>query len=138
MADVAARAHATESPDLWQENVVEVVIDPKGDRTSYVQFFVNSEGSTADMHSSRIFMPTKGWKWDSGFTAKVEKGEKSWSAVLTIPFSALPELPERFAVEFSRERYLTGEADYEHLYHWSPYAYGFSDLDNLGRIVFSD
>ena len=138
MKDVAARAHETECEDLWQENVVEVVIDPKGDRTSYVQFFVNSEGSTADMHSSRIFMPTKGWKWDSGFTAKVEKGADAWSAELTIPLAALPELPKRFVVEFARERNLTGEADYEHLYHWSPYAYGFSDLENLGRLVFSD
>ena len=28
-----------------------------------------------------------------------------------------------------------GDADYIVLYHWSPYAYGFRDLENQGRLV---
>ena len=136
MKDAVARAGVTDDPNLWQENVVELVIDPLGDCTSYCQFFVNSEGSWADMHASRLHMPTEGYRWNSGLTVKVEKGADSWTAELHIPLSAFPRLPKRFVVEFARERNLTGEADYEHLYQWSPYAYGFSDLENLGRLVF--
>ena len=136
MKDAVARAGVTDDPNLWQENVVELVIDPLGDCTSYCQFFVNSEGSWADMHASRLHMPTEGYRWNSGLTVKVEKSADSWTAELHIPLSAFPKLPKRFVVEFARERNLTGEADYEHLYQWSPYAYGFSDLENLGRLVF--
>ena len=136
MKDAVARSGVIDDPNLWQENVVELVIDPLGDCTSYCQFFVNSEGSWADMHSSRIHMPTEGYRWNSGFAVKVEKGADSWTAELRIPLSAFAKLPNRFTVEFARERNLTGEPDYEHLYHWSPYAYGFSDLENQGRLVF--
>jgi len=136
LKDAVARGGVIDDPNLWQENVVELVIDPLGDCTSYCQFFVNSEGSWADMHSSRIHMPTEGYRWNSGFAVKVEKGADSWTAELRIPLSAFPKLPNRFTVEFARERNLTGEPDYEHLYHWSPYAYGFSDLENQGRLVF--
>jgi hypothetical protein len=136
MKDAVARGGVIDDPNLWQENVVELVIDPLGDCTSYCQFFVNSEGSWADMHSSRIHMPTEGYRWNSGFAVKVEKGADSWTAELRVPLSAFPKLPKRFTVEFARERNLTGEPDYEHLYHWSPYAYGFSDLENQGRLVF--
>lgn len=136
MKDAVARAGVVDDPDLWQENVVELVIDPLGDLTSYCQFFVNSEGSWADMHKSRVHMPTEGYRWNSGMVVKVEKGADSWTAELRIPLSAFPNLPDRFVVEFARERNLTGDADYLHLYHWSPYAYGFTDLENQGRLVF--
>ena len=131
-----AQAHEPDYPDLWQENIVEVIIDPLGDFTSYMQFFVNSEGSVADQHVSRIHMPTEKFGWNSGFTAKVEKQETSWTAELTIPLKAFPCLPKSFAVEFARERNVTGAADTYSLYHWSPYSYGFQDLENLGHIVF--
>ena len=136
MKDAVARAGVVDDPNLWQENVVELVIDPLGDCTSYCQFFVNSEGSWADVHFSRLHMPTKGYGWNSGMEVKVEKGEGSWTAELRIPLAPFPNLPKRFVVEFARERNLTGAADYIHLYHWSPYAYGFSDLENQGRLVF--
>ena len=136
MSNVAAQVHEPDYPQLWQENVVEVVIDPIGDFTSYAQIFVNSEGSITDQMWSRIYLPTEGLKWNSGTTAKITKGEKSWTAVLTIPLKAFPNLPKDFAIEFARERNVTGTADTFPLYHWSPYAYGFSDLENLGRIVF--
>ena len=136
MQDAVARRGVVDDPNLWQENVVELIIDPLGDCTSYCQFFVNSEGSWSDVHVSRIHMPTEGYRWNSGFAVKVEKGADSWTAELRIPLSAFPKLPKRLAVEFARERNLTGEPDYEHLYHWSPYAYGFSDLENQGRLVF--
>ena len=112
------------------------MIDPIGDFTSYAQIFVNSEGCITDQMWSRIFLPTEGLKWNSGTTVQVTKGEKSWTAVLTIPLKAFPNLPKDFAIEFARERNVTGKADTFPLYHWSPYAYGFSDLENLGRIVF--
>lgn len=136
MKDAVGRAGVVDDPNLWQENVVEFIIDPLGDYTSYCQFFVNSEGSWGDTHWSRVHMPTDGYRWNSGATVKVEKGADSWTAELSIPLSAFPNLPKTFAVEFARERNLMGDADYVHLYHWSPYAYGFSDLENQGRVVF--
>jgi hypothetical protein len=136
MSNVVAQVHEPDYPQLWQENVVEVIIDPTGDFTSYAQIVVNSEGCITDQMWSRIYLPTEGLKWNSGATAKIAKAEKSWTAELTIPLKAFPDLPENFAIEFARERNATGTADTFALYHWSPYAYGFSDLENLGRIVF--
>jgi hypothetical protein len=67
---------------------------------------------------------------------KVEKGKSSWTAELRIPLSAFPGLPKEFSVEFARERAVSGDSDCIQLYHWSPYAYGFLDLENQGRLIF--
>ena len=133
--DAVARAGVVDDPNLWQENVVEFIIDPIGDCSSYCQFIVNSAGSWADSNMSCLHLPTEGYGWNSGMIVKVEKGEASWTAELSIPLSAFPKLPKKFAVEFARERRVTGDADYIVLYHWSPYAYGFRDLENQGRLV---
>ena len=136
MKDAVAQAHDKETSDLWQENVVEVVLDPLGDGTSYCHFLVNSEGGWTDEHKSCISMPTDGIRWNSGMDVKVEKRADSWLATLSIPLAAFPKLPKRFAINFARERNLKGGGDYEPLYQWSPYAFGFNDLPNLGRVIF--
>jgi hypothetical protein len=131
-----ARKGVVDDPDLWQENVVEFIIDPLGDYSSYCQFIVNSEGSWSDSNISRLHLPAKGYGWNSGMEVKVEKGKSSWTAELRIPLSAFPGLPKEFSVEFARERAVSGDSDCIQLYHWSPYAYGFLDLENQGRLIF--
>ena len=135
---MAASAHEPDNPRLYQENVVELIVDPDGDRSSVAHFFVNSEGSVADSLESCISMPTDGFRWNSGFTAKVEKHASSWTAELTVPLKAFPKLPKTFAVEFGRERNLTRKSAIVHVYHWSPQAYGFNDVENFGELELKD
>jgi hypothetical protein len=60
---------------LWEEEVVEVFIDPVGDGRSYFEFEVN---------------PLNAVSWDcEGFRSAVQRTDAGWNAELAIPFGAI-------------------------------------------------
>jgi hypothetical protein len=76
---------------LWDEEVVEIFIDPTGDGLSYFELEVNPLNATVDLvlRKSR-----SGWKkdfaWDcEGFRTAVERTDTGWNAILAIPFGSL-------------------------------------------------
>ena len=138
MADRGTVDRAVDDGDIWKDDVVELVFDPAGDNMAYCQIFVSSAGSFSDQRESAVFPGSdEGFAWNSGATAKVERGEKGWTAEITLPLSNFAKGIREFPVEFARERNVKGPRC-QRLYHWSPSAFGFSDLPNLGKLVLVD
>lgn len=79
---------------LWEEDVFEVFLTPLNPPHVYFEFEVNPLGTLFDavVLSPRLVRPTicldVGWDC-AGFTARVERREKSWSALLSIPLAPL-------------------------------------------------
>jgi YD repeat-containing protein len=81
---------------LWEEEVVEVFLDPVGDAQSYFEFEVNPLNAVVDLvlrHNQ------SGWRkdftWDcNGFRSAVERTDIGWNAEMSIPFhSIMAEAP---------------------------------------------
>ncbi len=79
---------------LWEEDVFELFLTPQDPPHSYFEFEVNPLGTLFDaaILSPRLFRPTicldVGWDC-AGYTARVNRREKSWSALLSVPLEAL-------------------------------------------------
>lgn len=111
--------------DLFRDSVVELFLNPSGDRKNYIHFMANSKGySTArncvfGIDQSKFTGPFTGVKVTAG------KWEKGWFAEFTVSRKALGNYDKNgFPVNFARNRVLNGMVqgkDYkENYYHWSP------------------
>ena len=124
-----ARPWATLSePDghLWEEEVVEVFVDPVGDLDSYFEFEVNPLGTVTDLVLRRT---SSGWRkefgWNAeGFASRVRTTAAGWEAELSIPFAAImPESPvigQLWRVNFLRIDRPLGAGSEAELSAWSP------------------
>ena len=134
MARIAATARKFDDTDMWQENGIELMVDPTGARREFMHFMVNSEGSMADMIHRKN--DTKRWagdsRWNSGAKVTVHRFDDRWTCDIVIPSSAFRDgLPSRLPAELFRNRFLLGDQR-GMWYIWSPYATGPCDFDNFG------
>lgn len=86
---------------LYEEEVVEVFLDPVGDLESYFEIEVNPLNAVCDLVLRRTRSGyRKDFAWDcNGLRTAVTKDAQSWSAELSIPFASLdPALPTRSGV----------------------------------------
>lgn len=137
MSHRAAITHEPDDPELWQDDVVEVTINPSGDLENYWHVIVNSEGSWADAFHTvlrRSDRNADAYKSNLGLVSKVEKRADGWKATLRIPWKALGDTAKSFPIEFARERHVNAPTDFNGLYHWSKHARGFHNLDNFGHV----
>jgi hypothetical protein len=81
---------------LWEEEVVEVFIDPMGDLESYFEFEVNPLGTVLDLVLRRNrsgYRKEFGWSCEH-LRTQVERTAEGWDATFEIPFASLvPESP---------------------------------------------
>ena len=133
MADMAAVKRENDDPSLFQDNCVEIFLNPSGDRRDVRQIIVNSEGSVCDL---RIRDGGMDYSWDSRALVRIQRGFASWSATVSIPLSALPDLKDEFPANFARERRLKSASCGESLYQWSVHARRFADVENFGTVVY--
>lgn len=87
---------------LWQEEVVEVFLDPTGDGLAYFEIEVNPLGTLLDLALRRIrsgFRKDFGWDCE-GLTAAVERTPAGWIAELHIPFASLSPSPPQAGTEW--------------------------------------
>jgi hypothetical protein len=80
---------------LYQEEVVEVFIDPFGDMECYFEIEVNPLNAVMDLMLRRVI---RGWRKDfswncEGLETAVEMHGTGWSASLAIPFASLSAAP---------------------------------------------
>ena len=80
---------------LYQEEVVEVFLDPFGDLECYFEIEVNPLNTVLDLMLRKI---GKGWRkelaWScNGLETSVSRDAAGWSAALAIPFAALAPRP---------------------------------------------
>jgi len=142
MSQRTAIAHEPDDHRLWQDDCVEVVINPSGDLENYFQFVVNSEGSWSDSklstHNPRPDRDPKAMLWNSGMEVSVKHRQDGWTATLRLPMSSFGKVAESFPIEFARERHVKTKTDFAGMYHWSPYARGFHNLENFGTLYDCD
>jgi Carbohydrate-binding family 9 len=76
---------------LWEEEVVEVFLDPFGDRSCYFEFEVNPLNAVVDVFIRRIRSGLrKDFSWDcDGLVTAAGRLPYGWVAALQIPFLAL-------------------------------------------------
>jgi Carbohydrate-binding family 9 len=85
---------------LWEEEVVELFLDPVGDARSYFEIEVNPLNAVVDLV---LRQNPSGWRkdftWDcDGFRSAVERTDIGWNAEMAIPFhSIMAEPPVRGA-----------------------------------------
>ena len=124
--------------NVWEENDVEIFLNPSGDRKSYYQIALNTEGSKFDAEITRegtrkIFNR----KWESGAEYKLVKNTDSWSGEIRIPLKnvGISEL-KPFPANFCRGQVRQGMPA-QH-YRWGPFAKSFHDIENFGTLTFDE
>ena len=80
---------------LYNEEVVEVFLDPGGDLAAYYEFEVNPLNAVLDLELRR---EASGWKKDfqwrcEGLQTAVQSNAAGWSAEFSIPFASLGAVP---------------------------------------------
>lgn len=134
---------------LWQEEVVEVFLDPVGDAQSYFEIEVNPLGTVVDLVCRKNRSGyTKNFAWDcENLRTAVHVGDGGWAAELAIPFASLiaepPQMGAIWRANFCRidrpSRSAPGEpANSEReLTAWSPTGLPlFHVPERFGRVEF--
>jgi hypothetical protein len=124
---------------LYQEEVVEVFLDPFGDLECYFEIEVNPLNTVLDLMLRRS---KNGWRKESawaceGLGTSVAKNARGWTASMTIPFAALvPKPPAEGTVwraNFFRIDRPAGHS--RELSAWSPtFRNGFHEVGRFGML----
>jgi Carbohydrate family 9 binding domain-like len=94
--DDAWATHTAHDAPLYEEEVVEIFLDPTGDLESYFEIEVNPLNAVCDLVLRRSRSGyRKDFAWHcEGLRTAVRKTENAWSAEISIPFASLaPSLP---------------------------------------------
>ena len=92
--------------DLWQDESIEIFLDPGRTKKTYYVFILNTLGAQLD---------GKGYetKWNADWDAKVKVGENEWTAEVAIPFSVFgadaPKAGESWGLNFNRNEKSSGQ-----------------------------
>ncbi|MCE9616010.1 MAG: right-handed parallel beta-helix repeat-containing protein [Lentisphaerae bacterium] len=75
-----------DSDDIWDDDEVELFLDPAGGGDSYYQLIVNARGVTWDAYAPRVRASDK--SWEPLYTVKTHVGAESWTVEVAIPWSS--------------------------------------------------
>jgi hypothetical protein len=126
---------------LYQEEVVEVFLNPFGDLECYFEIEVNPLNTVLDLMLRRI---GKGWRKEFAWTCEgletsVSMTETGWTASLAIPFAALVAEPPASGTIW-RANFLRIDRPAgcpRELSAWSPTGRaGFHEVDRFGFVEF--
>ena len=132
---------------LWEQEVVEVFLDPDGDGRDYAELEVSPHNVVVD-----LLIPAPGAvpadeaaKWNiAGLETAVVKQARGWTVEIAIPWAALeaagvdgkPKIGDRWRVGLYRiERPLDAPQNAE-LMAWSPTERNFHEPDKFGVVEF--
>ena len=115
---------------LWEDDSVELFVQPDRNKGKYFQFIGNSAGVYFDA------LGTDG-KWNADWDYKASVGDGLWEGEVSIPFAALgmKPPPEGAAMGFNICRDHQTPSKYASC--WSPASGGFHDPSIFGSTVFS-
>lgn len=132
-------AVAERDGSVWEQDCVEVIIDPFGDRKVCYDLVAGMAGSQRD--AKLTILPTgainQDLRWNGDWEVKTWRGENEWRAEMRIPFSAVEIDPAKNSVvgiNFNRTRQV-GATEYS---NWSPNTMYFSEPSNLGELIIPD
>jgi Domain of unknown function (DUF4838)/Carbohydrate family 9 binding domain-like/Glycosyl hydrolase family 67 N-terminus len=139
MKDIVAGKRPADSPDIWQDNSIEIFLNPNGDKKRYYQFILSSAGVLFDTANTKFGGKHKSNKqFSSKARFNVVHHKDSWTAELAIPLDGM-NAKTTFPANFCRNRVLKNAKNYVRHYSWSPFLQlGFHDLDNFGMLDLGD
>lgn len=98
---------------FWDDDTIEVFIDPTGLRQSYFQFAVNAAGIQADGFSPKA--DATDLAWNGAFTAATKRLDNAWTLEMALPWKTLgidaPAVGRVLPVLLVRDRALDGPAE---------------------------
>ena len=117
---------------VFGNDIVEIFLDPDNDHDSYYHFGIGISG--ADFDESLGEPPTEGPLYESGWTAKVHRGEDFWSVEAVIPFDGLhlAAAGDVWGLNLCRQRYVPGHRENT---AWSATGRYFHNPRRFGDIV---
>ena len=114
---------------VWNNDCVEIFLDPRADRVSYVHFIVDILNQRFDALGADAYGFNPSWR-SAAFS-----GDDVWSVEVAVPFSALgvavPEPGSAWCANFCRERKAEAE-----LTAWQPTFGSFAAPGRFGVVVF--
>ena len=148
---------ASRDSELWEEEVVEVYVDPEGDGKDYLEFEVNPRNAIIDLKipsaeqvKGKNYMRFRTWNAEGWKTAVQVNGtvdnrddtDRGWTAEMAIPLSDLAQadaLPPRpgatWRVQLYRIERAKSLGDKPMFAAWSP-TEKFHDPTRFGLLVF--
>ena len=136
--DRSVAERAKDDTSIWQDDSIEIFLNPSGDRKNAFHIIVNSKGVISDAKVS--YLGRSGmhdWAYETGARAQVMESEGGFSIKVTIPLAGLPGFNKQgFPANFCRSRIVHGED--KSLYSWSQLTLNFGDIEHFGLIRFSN
>ena len=135
MDDQAGVLRRHDDKECWKDSSMEIFLNPSADLKNYFHLIVNLEGSIYD--AREVLLGTNRCQadgtWESKAEVNVAKRSDGWHMTVKIPRSSLCGMTDVFPAEFARNR-VTKSGKGFCRYHWSPYAFNFNALNELGKI----
>ena len=124
-------------PNVWQDNSVELFINPNGDNKNFYQIILNTQNSKTINYSKLEGNIAKHvGTIKAGVYTSVTRTPKGYRAAMSIPLKQLKNFDiDKAKFNFTRNRILKVKKDYNTLYIWTPFAKRFNDVENFGRIL---
>ena len=125
---------------IWNDNSIEIFLNPSCDRRNYFQFILTSSGSFDILKHDYIsgFDQIKR-DWTPKWEYKINCTDKGWSGEVSIPLSELGiNSLNKMVANFTRHQ---AKGKFSMRYSWSPFLIAertspFQDIDHYGTIVF--
>jgi len=115
---------------VWEDDAVEVFIQPDPAQPRYLQFVGNSAGAFADAEGTDL-------KWNGDWTYRASVGQGYWEGEVSIPFAALGMKPPAEGAEIGFNVCRDRQRPSQQLSCWSPLSASFHEPQNFGRLVLS-
>lgn len=136
------RATAERDGALWDDDTVEVFLDPGHSHADVLQFMVNAAGTQADARAKDL-------GWNAVWTAEAAQDDAAWAGLIRIPFASIgAEVPSTgtvwgFNVGLDRspaQRPVAGWAAEETNLTWADLGQTgqFHEPARLGHLIFRD
>jgi hypothetical protein len=136
---------------LWEEEVVEVFLQPDPQETSYVELEVNPLGAMLDIYLLDIRKPLRYESWNSKNlswavqvkgTVDGKGGDREWTCEIAFPLAdavTAPHLPPRAGDHWRMNLYRVESRPAPALMAWSPtFKDDFHLPNSFGELVFTD
>ena len=117
---------------IWEDNTVELFLNPSGDRELGYQIMFNSAGYMGD---NSFKLQVMNWKWNSDAEYKISVTQgKKWCIEIRIPRKSMEKCADKLIANVIRSRVIEGKRD--PFSTWSPKIKQSQDVENYGTLEF--
>lgn len=114
---------------VWEDDAVEVFLDPGRSRRDYFQFIGNSVGTKWESRG-------QDGSWDAPWDFRATVHEGRWEAELRLPFASLGVPPPQPGEVWGFNLCCDRQTPWRELLSWAPLQKGFHEPQRFGELVF--